>query len=614
MMLNDLITDYLAHLRLERGLSSNSLSSYRRDLLSFVEFVKVQDIALITVVDAGKYMSDLNNKGRKPATIARKLSTLKQFFTYVVNAGQCRKNPFTSYSAPKISRYHPPYLTVSEIERIIDSINLESEKGKRDRMIIELLYGAGLRISELLNLKLSQIEIEAGFLRVTGKGDKQRLVPLGNYGRKAIESYLDYDSIRIKYPKSIFLLLNRSGKPFSRTGLWKIVRGIVLKSGIGKEVTPHTFRHSFATHLLEGGANLRIVQEMLGHADISTTQIYTTIDRDYIIAEHRKYHPRELARSKTVEPPVKQIYHFALKQSGVSLDFHLQRYFNNIDVALHRFEKFEELITLYQRHQIDAIIMGGRQDLGDEIQLVRAIKENVFLASIPVVLYHPEPDDNVVLSAYSSGVDDFIYGNWVDKLVEVRIRKCIDRSRRDLSINPSTRLPGPTQIEREVSRQLDLKSEFAVCYADLDNFKAFNDYHCYYFGDRIIKLTARIIKDVVFDLCPGGFVGHIAGDDFIFVIPSSQVDEICTNIIKVFDCLIPYRYNEEDREKGYIMSVNRRGEKERFPLLTISIAVLPSMQDDFKHVGEMSRMLADLKAVTKQKSGSNYMVERRKKY
>ena len=317
---------------------------------------------------------------------------------------------------------------------------------------------------------------------------------------------------------------------------------------------------------------------------------------------------------KTIEQPVKPIYHFALKQSGVSLDFHLQRYFSGIEVALHQFEQFEELITFYQRHQIDAIIMGGRQELESEIQLVRAIKENVFLASIPVVLYHPEPDDSVVLAAYESGVDDFIHGKWIDKLVEVRIRKCIERSRRDLSINPSTRLPGPTQIEKEVNRQLALKSEFAVCYGDLDNFKAFNDYHGYYFGDRIIKLTARIIKDVVFDLCPGGFVGHIAGDDFIFIIPTSQVDEICSNVIKVFDSLIPYRYNEEDREKGYIRSTNRRGESERFPLLTISIAVLPSAKDDFEHVGEMSRMLADLKTVTKKKSGSNYMVERRKKY
>ena len=162
--------------------------------------------------------------------------------------------------------------------------------------LLELLYGSGLRASELLNLKVTEVEFEAGFLRVIGKGNKQRLTPLGDLAASALHNYLD------NQPKpsvdSTYLFVNRLGQPFSRPGLWKIIKRAVAKAGIAKQVSPHTFRHSFATHLLEGGADLRVVQEMLGHADISTTQIYTTVDREYLIAEHKKYHPRELARTE----------------------------------------------------------------------------------------------------------------------------------------------------------------------------------------------------------------------------------------------------------------------------------------------------------------------------
>ena len=159
-----------------------------------------------------------------------------------------------------------------------------------------------------------------------------------------------------------------------------------------------------------------------------------------------------------------------------------------------------------------------------------------------------------------------------------------------------------------------MKSRFAVCYADLDNFKAFNDYYGYNEGDKVIRLTARIIKDIVFDLCRGGFVGHIAGDDFIYVIPENLIEETCTAIIKTFDRLIPFWYDEKDRERGHITTVNRRGDVEDFIVLTLSIAVLINKNGEFKHVGEMSKMLADLKKLTKSKGGSNYLVERRHKY
>ena len=289
------IADYLSYLKVERGLADQTISSYRIDLKEFTDSINKKAVKSITPGEAVNYISLLNQQARKPSTIARKISSLKRFFGYLVNTGTLSDNPFASLSAPKISRYHPNYLSPKEIEQIIDKIDLTSKNGIRDKMIIELLYGCGLRISELINLKLSDMEFEAGFLRVTGKGNKQRLVPMGEYARKSIEKYLiSYDHKKLQRSSNL-LIYNNMGGELSRVGLWKIIKKRVLEAGITKQVSPHTFRHSFATHLIEGGADLRIVQEMLGHADITTTQIYTKIDREYIIAEHRKYHPRELA-------------------------------------------------------------------------------------------------------------------------------------------------------------------------------------------------------------------------------------------------------------------------------------------------------------------------------
>lgn len=308
------------------------------------------------------------------------------------------------------------------------------------------------------------------------------------------------------------------------------------------------------------------------------------------------------------------VYHFALMQTGVNLDFHLSKYFRREESALHYFDNLEELITISRRFAIDAIIIGGDTGFEVEIELVRAIKSNVFLSIIPIILYHPDPPDVIVMAAFENGAEEFIHHEWKEKLVEVRIRKVIERSRRDLAVNPSTRLPGPTIIEREINSQLALGAEFAVCYADIDNFKAYNDYYGYDRGDRVIRLTARIIEDTVFDLCREGFVGHIAGDDFIYIIPPELVDRVCSMMIKTFDTLVPYRYKDEDRERGHITTVNRQGVEERFPLLTISISVIVNEAGKFKHVGELSKMLSDLKTATKQLAGSNYMLERREKY
>jgi diguanylate cyclase (GGDEF)-like protein len=312
--------------------------------------------------------------------------------------------------------------------------------------------------------------------------------------------------------------------------------------------------------------------------------------------------------------PTEVTWHFALRQRSVNLDFHLERFFGRQPLVIHYFDRFDELVKICHRHAVSAIIIGGSSDFMKEIELVRAIKQNIQLSIVPVILYHPDPDLATLVAAYENAVEDFIHGEWIEKLVEVRIRGAVERSMRGMAVNPSTALPGPASIEREINRQLQQKERFAICYADLDNFKAFNDYYGYVYGDRIIRLTGRILRDVVFDLCPEGFVGHIAGDDFICVIPAEVVDPVCKWIIRCFDAFIPYRYAEADRERGFIYTNNRRGEMEQFPILSISIGVIINEDGKFNHIGELSKMLADLKKATKAMPGSNYLVERRRKY
>ncbi|MFZ1684690.1 MAG: GGDEF domain-containing protein [Candidatus Zixiibacteriota bacterium] len=310
----------------------------------------------------------------------------------------------------------------------------------------------------------------------------------------------------------------------------------------------------------------------------------------------------------------RQVYHFAIKQFGVNLDFHLRQYYRSDSISIHFFHDFSSLVVLSQRFPVTAILIGGKGELLPDIHLVQAIKANVFLSIIPVILYHPDPPVGDIVAAFENGAEEFIHGEWVDRLVEVRIRRVIERNRRDVSVNPSTQLPGTAIIEAELKRQLDMKCPIAICYADLDNFKAYNDYYGYYNGDKVVKLTARIIKDCVFDLCREGFVGHIAGDDFLFIIPSDLVDTVCSRLIKTFDSIIQYRYDEDDRDRGFITTKNRKGVVEDYPILTISIAVIINDNGKFAHIGELSKMMADLKKAAKMKAGSNFMVERRSKY
>lgn len=310
--------------------------------------------------------------------------------------------------------------------------------------------------------------------------------------------------------------------------------------------------------------------------------------------------------------------HAACYTDGAVAELYLTRILEGSRVSVHHFTNANELLILAQRFTLDLIYLGTiHTESGAALQLidtVRMIKNHTYLAIIPTVLYYPKVSDTILHTAYENGAEEVFSEDVPHHISRIKTTMLIQRAFRDLSVNPSSRLPGPSIIEREIERQIEMEQNFAVCYADLDNFKAFNDYYGYYYGDRVIKLTSRIIKDVVFDLCREGFVGHIGGDDFIYVIPPELVEPICKNIIRTFDLMIPYRYQKEDRLRGQIVTKNRRDVEETYEIMTLSIAVIVNKGRVFKHVGEMSHMLADLKKYTKSLDGSNYMVERRQKY
>jgi diguanylate cyclase (GGDEF)-like protein len=307
-------------------------------------------------------------------------------------------------------------------------------------------------------------------------------------------------------------------------------------------------------------------------------------------------------------------FHCALIQRGTVVEDRILRSISPNEVAIHNFNSFDELYTISQRVMLEMIIIAGSDDSKWMIDLLPLIKRDSTLQFIPIVLFHESPPKETIVKAYRYGVDDVITDIWDYELVTAKMEMLTSRSKRDLSVNPTTKLPGPAAIEQEIKVSIERGQSFAVCYADLDNFKAYNDYYGYVYGDKIILMTSHIIKTTVHDLVYNGFVGHIGGDDFIFVIPIDKIDIVCKNIISTFDKMIPIRYLEEDRERGFIEVPNRQGEMEQYPIMTISIAAIPNQNRTFKHVAEMSHMMADLKKYCKTKPGSNYMVERRRKY
>lgn len=294
MNARDILYSFQNHLIAE-GDELATVRAYDYDLKQLGTYLKQrdQDFLSVTVQDLRGFIHSLFDLGLSPVSINRKISSIKTFYRFLLRSKIIPLNPAEELEIQKVRRKLPLVLSVDEVGLILESADEGTPLGLRDRVCLELLYSSGLRISELLTLKISDVKMNENIVSVIGKGDRQRLVPFGNRAKQAIEEYLNMGRpLLLKKKFSPLLVLNVRGNKLSRMGFCKVLRKYRIKSGVKKTVTAHTFRHSFATHLLEGGADLRAVQELLGHADISTTQIYTHIDREYLKEIHRLYHPR----------------------------------------------------------------------------------------------------------------------------------------------------------------------------------------------------------------------------------------------------------------------------------------------------------------------------------
>lgn len=295
--MNDFLREYLTFLKLEKNLSENTVNSYKNDISTFLNFAeekKITDLSEIKYDHFFSFFRLLSKLGLTGKTAARYYSSLKSFFNYLLQNNYIKSNPIEKLESPKLEKKLPQVLTLAEVDKILAQPKVEDKLGLRDRAILELFYACGIRVSELIDLKISSLFFEDEIIRVFGKGSKERLVPIGSSAINWINEYLTKSRpvLEKKNKSGNFVFLNNHGGKLTRMGIWKIIDRYAKEAKINKEVHPHTFRHSFATHLLEGGADLRAVQEMLGHVDISTTQIYTHIDREFIKQEHKQYHPR----------------------------------------------------------------------------------------------------------------------------------------------------------------------------------------------------------------------------------------------------------------------------------------------------------------------------------
>ena len=287
---------FLHHLAVEKGLSRNSLEAYARDLQGYVEFLAERGISSIVDSSADKIMGffkDLRGKGLSPRSAIRALSTLRGFHKFLLQDRAIQDNPLGRVRAPKVVPRLPLVLTSGEVEDLLRQPDPTQPLGSRDRAMLELLYATGVRASELVHLSLNDVNLEVGYVRVKGKGAKERIVPMGGAASRALKGYLEGPR-RNWALRSLdaTLFLGRGGRGISRQGFWKVLKKYARSAGIRKPITPHTLRHSFATHLLERGADLRSVQSMLGHVDIATTQVYTHVSRQHLKRLHQRYHPR----------------------------------------------------------------------------------------------------------------------------------------------------------------------------------------------------------------------------------------------------------------------------------------------------------------------------------
>ena len=284
-----MLKGYNYYLRMERAMSQNTVASYCSDVEKFLTFYggRIEDVA---APDVQEYLSSRDNLTERSQ--ARVLSSLRSFFDWLVLEKVLKDNPCDKVDGPKIGRYLPGVLSEEEVVRLIDSVDVSVWQGLRDKAILEVLYGCGLRVSEVVGLKVSCVFLKEGFVRVIGKVDKEWLVPLGEMAVEAVEAYLDVRPVPADAESSDAMFLNRYGRPLSRVSMFTMIKRQALAAGIAKEISPHTFRHTFATHLLENGADLRVVQEMLGHESISTTEIYTHVDSSTWQKEILEHHPR----------------------------------------------------------------------------------------------------------------------------------------------------------------------------------------------------------------------------------------------------------------------------------------------------------------------------------
>ena len=289
---------FKAYLKLERSLSEHSIAAYLNDIAKLEQYFeslnKTLNVTDLKLKDLREFISWLNALGMQASSQARIISGIKAFFNYLMMEEVITEDPTSLIEAPKLSRKLPDTLNITEINALLDAIDASKADGMRSKAIIEVLYGCGLRVSELSELKISNIFKETEFIKIIGKGNKERIVPIGSTALKFLAIYINEVRLHLSIKKGHedFVFLNRFGSRLSRISIFTLIKSLSAKAGIHKTISPHTFRHSFATHLIEGGADLRAVQEMLGHASITTTEIYTHLDRDYLRSVITQYHPR----------------------------------------------------------------------------------------------------------------------------------------------------------------------------------------------------------------------------------------------------------------------------------------------------------------------------------
>ncbi|WP_142128594.1 site-specific tyrosine recombinase XerD [Bacillus sp. GN17] len=296
--MEDRIEDYMHFLTVEKGLSKNTIDSYKRDLKSYSLYIKnvegMEGWNEVSRVNIVQFLGHLGDQGKSSKTVARHVASIRSFHQFLLREKAVEQDPTVHLETPRTERKLPKILSLSEVEALLEAPDATTPLGMRDKAMLELLYATGIRVSELIGMKLDDLHLNMGFIRCIGKGNKERIIPIGQTAMNVLGDYLEHSRLKLRSGKERddHLFLNHHGRGMSRQGFWKNLKALQKKANIEKDLTPHTLRHSFATHLLENGADLRAVQEMLGHADISTTQIYTHVTKTRLKDVYTKFHPR----------------------------------------------------------------------------------------------------------------------------------------------------------------------------------------------------------------------------------------------------------------------------------------------------------------------------------